>query len=123
DWLVRKWQWPYAALFTSMFLLALAPLWHSFAGLALTLVFLQLPVYLIHQFEEHAEDRFRNFLNRVIGHGRELLTPSATFWINSLGVWFVNLTALYLAWGVELSLGLMAGYLCVVNGVAHLMQG
>jgi len=37
-------------------------------------------------------------------HGRDVLTPIATFWINSLLVWLLNLVALYLACFVDLSL-------------------
>ena len=47
-WLIEDWQWPYAGAVTAGFLLVLFPLLWSAAGLALALVFLQLPVYLIH---------------------------------------------------------------------------
>ena len=52
EWLVGKWQWPYAALFTAMFLGVLAPFAFRYAGLPLGLVFLQLPIYMLHQYEE-----------------------------------------------------------------------
>lgn len=119
-WLVRDWQWPAAALFSAVFLLAILPVFAAQATTALTLVFLQLPVYMIHQWEEHAGDRFRQYANRTIGGGREALTPAATFVINSLGVWGVDLAALYLAWTVEAAAGLVAGYLAVVNAVLHI---
>src|SRR5690606_6727990 len=89
------------------------------AGPGLALVFLQLPVYMIHQWEEHAGDRFRRHANELIGGGREVLTPSAVFWINSAGVWGVDLAALYLAWAVAPPAGLVAGYLALVNAVLH----
>ena len=63
EWLVGKWQWPYAALFTAMFLGVLAPFVFRYAGLPLGLVFLQLPIYMLHQYEEHAGDRFRLWIN------------------------------------------------------------
>jgi hypothetical protein len=120
-WLVRDWQWPAAALFAAVFLLALLPVFAAHAGAALALVFLQLPVYMIHQWEEHTGDRFRQYANRTIGGGREALTPAGTFWINSLGVWGVDLAALYLAWKVEPAAGLVAGYLAVVNAAGLLL--
>jgi len=120
QWLVRDGNWPLAALFTAPFLLALVPLWADKFGIALTLVYVQLPLYLLHQWEEHADDRFRQYLNRVAAGGREALTPTMTFWINSLGVWGIDLAALYLAWAVRPALGLAAGYLSIVNAVAHL---
>ena len=45
DWLVAKWQWPYAALFTAGFLTVLAPFVFRYAGLPLGLIYLQLPIY------------------------------------------------------------------------------
>ncbi len=53
NWLVAKWQWPYAALFAAGFLTVLAPLVFRYAGIPLGLVYLQLPIYMLHQFEEH----------------------------------------------------------------------
>ena len=121
-WLVRDRQWPAASLFAAVFLLAILPPFASSAGTALALVFVQLPIYLVHQWEEHAGDRFRQYVNRVIGGGRELLTPGLTFWINCLGVWVVDLVALYLAWAVAPAAGLVAGYMALVNAVVHITQ-
>ncbi len=122
DWLVVKWQkWPYATLFVAGFLTALAPFVFHFAGLPLGLVYLQLPIYMLHQFEEHRGDRFRTWVNNMIGHGRDVLTPIATFWINSLLVWGLDLVALYLASLVSLSLGLIAIYLPMLNAFGNIV--
>ncbi len=121
DWLVGKWQWPCAALFTASFLGVLAPFVFRYAGIPLGLVYLQLPIYMLHQYEEHAGDRFRLWVNNMIGHGRDVLTPIATFWINSLLVWLLDLVALYLACFVDLSLGLIAIYLPMLNAVGHIV--
>ena len=121
DWLVGRWMWPYAALFTAGFLGVLAPLVFHYAGIPLGLVYLQLPIYMLHQYEEHDGDRFRLWVNQMIGHGREVLTPIATFWINALLVWLLDLVALYLACFVDLSLGLIAIYLPLVNAWGHIV--
>jgi len=121
DWLVNRWQWPYAGLFTAAFLTVLAPFVFHVAGWPLGLVYLQLPIYMLHQYEEHAGDRFRKWVNDMIGHGREVLTPIATFWINSLLVWLLDLVALYLACFVDLSLGLIAIYLPMLNAFGHIV--
>lgn len=121
DWLVVKWQWPYAALFTASFLGVLAPLVFRYAGTPLGLVYLQLPIYMLHQYEEHAGDRFRLWVNAMLGHGRDVLTPIATFWINSLLVWLLDLVALYLACFIDLSLGLIAIYLPMLNAFGHIV--
>ena len=120
DWLVGKWQWPYAALFTAGFLGLLAPLVFRYAGIPLGLVYLQIPIYMLHQYEEHAGDRFRLWVNHMLGRG-DVLTPIATFWINSLLVWLLDLVALYLACFVDLSLGLIAIYLPMLNALGHIV--
>jgi hypothetical protein len=121
DWLVGKWQWPYAALFAAGFLGALAPFVFRYAGMPLGLIYLQLPIYMLHQYEEHAGDRFRLWFNAMLGNGRNLLTPIATFWINSLLVWLLDMVALYLACFVSLPLGLMAFYLPMLNAFGHIV--
>lgn len=118
-WLVRDWRWPAAALFAAGFLLAALPAVAAAGGPAVALVFAQLPAYLLHQWEEHAGDRFRAHVNRAIGGGREALTRPATFWINALGVWGVILAAVNLAWLVGPAAGLAAGYLTLVNAALH----
>ncbi|HVA32902.1 MAG TPA: HXXEE domain-containing protein [Candidatus Baltobacteraceae bacterium] len=120
-WLVDRWQWPAGALMTSIFLIAVLPVFYSVAGLALTLVFAQLPAYMIHQFEEHHDNCFCTYVNRLVAGGRIALTPMAAFWINSIGVWGVDLAALFLARYVSLGLGVIAVDLALVNGTLHLI--
>lgn len=72
------------------------------------------------RLEQHAGDRFRKFFNGMFG-GREALTTMATFWINSLGVWVVDLTALYLAVFVDISFPLVAIYLPLLNSIGHVV--
>jgi hypothetical protein len=121
NWLVEKWQWPYATLFAAGFLVALAPLVFLFAGVPLGLVYLQLPIYMLHQFEEHRDDRFRLWVNKMLAEGQDVLTPIATFWINSILVWALDLVALYLACFASLSLGLIAIYLPILNAFGHII--
>jgi hypothetical protein len=52
----------------------------------------------------------------------EALTPAATFWINAFGVWGLDLVAIYLAAFVDLSLGLIAFYLPLVNALTHVRE-
>lgn len=120
NWLVIQWQWPSATLFAALSLLAIFPVVIPHIGPALALVLIQLPIYMLHQWEEHAGDRFRQYVNRVIARGQEALTPAATFWINCLGVWAVDLLAAYLATALGPAAGLAAGYLAVVNSLLHI---
>lgn len=121
---IRAWifsNWMYAGLIAGLFLLALAPLLAEVWGLALLLVYLHGPVYMLHQVEEHAADRFRRFINLHIGRGRDVLTTEAVVWINLPGVWGINLAVLYLARFVDIGFGLIAVYAMLVNAVVHMV--
>jgi hypothetical protein len=61
-------------------------LWASETGLVLALIYLQLPLYKLHQLEEHAGDRFRRFVKHRLAGGKDALTPRATLVINVVGV-------------------------------------
>lgn len=115
-------HWVYGGSLAGLLILALFPLvWPYWEGWLLV-VFLQMPIYMLHQFEEHAGDRFRTFVNRVVCHGREALSSEAAFVINVPGVWGTNLVSLLLAYFVAPGYGLIAAYLVLVNALAHIQQ-
>ena len=118
-----KQNWVYGGALAGVLLLLLAPVLVTDWDLAATLGYLALPVYMLHQFEEHDDDRFRRFVNAVIGHGREALSVTAVFWINFAGVWLLLGAVL---WAVRL-LGpgwvAAAGWLILLNGLLHIAQG
>lgn len=116
-WLARNWVT--GAGFMAAALLLAAPL-VSGAGRDVLLIFLASPLYMLHQIEEHAGDRFRTYVNRVVFGGREALTVGDVLWINLPGVWGLNLAAVYVAWLSGPGWGLAAAYLILVNGIAHL---
>ena len=113
-------NWSRAGLPAGMLLMAISPLLFRGLTLPLFLVFLQLPIYMLHQYEEHARGAFRAFINHEIGGDRDVLTNAAIFWINVPGLWIVDLAVLYLAVYVSPALGLIAVYLTALNGLLHL---
>lgn len=119
-WLIDEWQWPYAGTLTAVFLLALLPVWWDATDTALALVYAALPLYMLHQLEEHAGDRFRLNLNATIGGGVEALTRPATFWFNAGPVWIVDVVVIWLAYDVDLAIGLLPIYLIGVNALVHI---
>ena len=120
-WLVEDWNWPAAGLVAAVLIVGLLPAVFAIASPALGLVMAQLPLYLVHQGEEHIGDRFRRQINAQAGG--EALSRPATFWINSLGVWGVDLVAIGLAAGLDLAWGFLAIYLTLINAVVHLFVG
>jgi Protein of unknown function with HXXEE motif len=114
-------NWVYGGFLAGLLLLLLAPvLVHSWPA-PLVATFLCLPVYMIHQYEEHDNDRFRQFVNQQIGKG-DALTLLAVFIINVPGVWGVIGISLALAATVGAGFGLIAAYLLAVNGVIHIIH-
>jgi hypothetical protein len=116
-WLVA--HWVPGALLMGVALLLLAPPLVGAWGWPLGLVYLASPLYMLHQVEEHSGDRFRTYVNTRVFGGLEALTTVDVLWINILGVWGVNLAALYAADYVNPGFGLVAPYLMLVNALAH----
>lgn len=112
-------NWVYGGFLAALMLLALTPVLASGWSPALLLIWLQLPIYMLHQYEEHDDDRFRLFVNATIGGGQEVLSRFAVLVINIGGVWAVDAGAFWLAARVHIGLGLIAVYLSLINGVSH----
>jgi hypothetical protein len=77
---------------------------------------------MLHQYEEHDNDRFRRFVNSNFGKGREILSPLAVFLINVPGVWGVIAVAFWLAALLNPGFGLIAAYLLLLNAVIHIVS-
>jgi hypothetical protein len=113
-------NWVYGGFLAGILLLLLAPLFiHSWPP-ALAAAFFCLPAYMLHQYEEHDDDRFRPFMNRILAGGRDALTLPAVFIINVPGVWGVITLSLWLAAFVRPGLALIAVYLPLVNAFTHI---
>jgi len=112
-------NWSRAGVMIAPFLLILAPFLRQGMSLPVFLVFLHLPLYMVHQYEEHAHGAFKAFVNREIGHGKEFINDRAIFWINVGEVWFVDVALIYLTADVRTALGLVAIDLTIVNGLLH----
>ncbi len=116
-------NWVYGGFLAGVMLFALLPLLAGAISWALLLTIAQLPLYMLHQFEEHDADRFRRFVNAQIGHGQEVLSPRAVCVINIGGVWAVDVVAIWLAATAGIGFGLIAIYGVLVNAVVHIAAG
>lgn len=114
-------NWVYGGFLAGILLLILLPELSRHWSLAMLAVFLQLPIYMLHQFEEHDNDRFRIFVNRMVGGGRDVLSPLAVFVINVPGVWGVIAISYYLAALVSPGYGLIAVDLTLINAIVHVI--
>ncbi len=115
-------NWVYAGAVGGCFYLACLPLQKANWAAWSLMLWLQLPLYIAHQLEEHVDDRFLKYVNQHFGGGYELLSPRAVTIINIGGVWCVEFLALYLAHFVEPAYALLAFYLGIVNAVVHILS-
>ncbi len=114
-------SWVYGGVLAGLLLIILAlPITRDWSPV-LTATYLLLPVYMIHQYEEHDNDRFRLFMNKTLAQGREVLTPTAVFIINVPGVWGVMSVSLWLALYSRAGFALISAYLVIVNAIVHVV--
>lgn len=114
-------HWVEGGFLAGLLMLVLLPAFAIGWPAPLTATFLQLPVYMLHQFEEHDGDRFRRFVNDRLAGGREALTPLAVFVINVPGVWGVIAAATLLCAFVHPGFGLVAVWGVIVNAAVHVL--
>lgn len=114
-------NWVYGGTLAGLVLLGLYPTLTSGWPLVDRLVFLSLPIYMIHQYEEHDADRFRHFVNDMLAGGREAMTRQAVFVINVFGVWLPIACCIILVRSDHAGGGLFAGWLLLVNALLHVL--
>ena len=114
--------WVYGGFLAGLLLLLLSPLLLADWSAPLAAAFFLLPAYMVHQYEEHDDDRFRLFLNQTIGKGYDVLSPLVVFIINVPGVWGVIALSLYAAVTVNPGWALIAVDLVLVNAFVHIVH-
>jgi hypothetical protein len=114
-------NWVYGGSLAGILIFLLAPLILRGWSWPMIAVFLQLPLYMVHQYEEHDGDRFGRFVNGMLGDGRIVLSAAAIFVINVPGVWGVNAVSIWLAGTYGVGFGLIGIYLTLVNAVVHII--
>ena len=119
SWVVENWS--RMALPFAVLALVSLPVFSARGNLPLVLLYTLLPVYMIHQYEEHAHGRFVEFFNETVGSGRKVLTKVSAFWINILEVWVVFLVSFYLARYVALGFAFVPIWLTLFNGLTHVI--
>ncbi len=119
EWMVANWA--KASLPIGVLLLLLAPFLRQGLSREAFLVFLLLPVYMFHQFEEHADGQFKAFVDKNLGGGKSVLSNTDIFWINILAVWMADIAVLYLSVYAGIVWGLVAVYLMLFNALVHIV--
>jgi len=64
SWMIDEYNWPRMALPFALLMLCSLPIFLRSDDLPVTLLYTLLPVYMIHQYEEHARGRFVAFFTQ-----------------------------------------------------------
>jgi hypothetical protein len=119
-WLMRDTSWSRLGLPLAAGLLALTPAVSRRATRTTLLTYLQLPIYMLHQYEEHGHGAFKREINALVPPSIGHLTDRTIFWVNIASVWGVDAVVTALAASRLPAAGLVAPYLAAVNGAIHL---
>ena len=117
NWLIQNWA--LVGIPLAIFLIFIGPFVFKGIGFPAILIYLLLPLYMFHQYEEHSQNQFKLYVNRLLAQGREIFTDTAIFYINVLAVWLAYVIILYLYVFLDPVWGLIAGYMTALNGLGH----
>ena len=114
-------HWVPAALCIAIALIVLLPVLAMQWNTAWLFTYGLLPIYMLHQVEEHTGDLFRKFVNEKVFGGTEGLSHTAVLWINLPGVWGVGLASIYAATFAGIGWGMSMIHLTLVNAILHIV--
>lgn len=117
-WFVDSWS--RAALPAAILILLSLPILSTADNHALVLLYLLLPLYMIHQIEEHARGRFVADFNATIGRGYEVLTKVSACWMNLLVVWVLFLITFTVARYWTAAFVFVPIYATLLNSIVHI---
>ncbi len=92
-------------------------------NILLFLIWIQIPIYLLHQFEEHAWNGFKNYINKKVfkvQEGNFPLNEKNIFWINIPIIWILMPIFAGLS-SINIMFGLWIPYLAVFNSLSHVI--
>ena len=92
-------------------------------NLVLFLIWLQIPIYLLHQYEEHARNGFKYYINKKVfkvKEGEYPLNDENIFWINIPIIWIIMPIFAGLS-SFNLMFGLWIPYFAVFNSLSHVV--
>jgi hypothetical protein len=122
NWLIKNWA--KLCIFLSIIVALIILLVVKTNNIILFLIWLQIPIYLLHQFEEHSwPGGFKNFFNKEVFNvktGEYPLNDKNIFWINVPIIWVLMPIFAALS-SVNLFFGLWIPYFAVFNSLTHVI--
>jgi hypothetical protein len=122
EWLYKNWAW--ISIILALYLMLVLLTFVNDNNYLLFLIWLQVPVYLLHQFEEHAwPGGFKRYINRNIfnaGDREAPLDDAGIFWINIPIVWALMPLCAILS-RYSLVIGAWIPFFSVINSLTHVL--
>lgn len=119
DWLYKYWS--HVSFFAAIFITIPFIAFFQKIDLVLLLLWLQTPIYMIHQFEEHGTGTFKKWINITLFKSRdkEILNDVHIFWINVPLTWILFPMFAYLS-GINLVYGILIPFVSIGNSLLHI---
>ena len=121
-----KWikeNWSKSTLFLALYVTILLVLFVMEKDFALFLIWIQVPVYFLHQFEEYVcPGGFMEFFNtKVLGANKTdfPLTKTVSFWINIPIIFIGFPLSAILSGQIEIAIGIWTAYFSILNALSH----
>ncbi|MGR3291037.1 MAG: HXXEE domain-containing protein [Paracoccaceae bacterium] len=121
-WLEKN--WPNTTVFLAIYVTVLLVLFLFESNFALFLIWIQTPVYFLHQFEEYVfPGGFKKFFNTsVLGSDDPdfPMTDAFSMWINVPLIFIAFPVSAILAGQMDISISIWTAYFSIVNALSHL---
>ena len=121
-----KWlyeNWPKATIFTAIYIMTLLILFVMKTDYALFLIWAQMCMYLLHQFEEYIfPGGFKEYFNIHMLNSKndqEPLCKAVAFWINVPVVFIAYPVTAILAQFIGIGVGMWTAYFSIINAAGH----
>lgn len=121
DWLYKNWSKVSlvgAAVLTLLIFIFIKP-----SNTLLFLIWIQIPIYFLHQFEEHSRNGFKKYVNKAVfkvSDGDYPLNDKNIFWINIPIIWILMPLFAILS-GINPLIGLWIPFFGVINSMSHVI--
>lgn len=116
-------NWAKLSLLIAIIVTSLIYIYIKPDNILLFLVWMQFPIYLLHQFEEHNWNGFKNYINRSVFKVKEgdfPLNDKIIFWVNIPIVWILIPIFSFLS-SINIMFGLWIPYFAVFNSLTHVI--
>jgi hypothetical protein len=121
SWLEEN--WPKSTIFLALYSTIFIFLFVLEKDIPLFLIWIQLPIYWLHQFEEYVfPGGFMETFNRQILGSNEREWPISkkeVFWINIPLIYIAFPSSAILAGTVDISIGIWTAYFSILNAISH----